>query len=176
MGVSADFTCRIRSRSLQTLNGAWLLSSCWTERTTCLCRRTSPPKTRSAMVSTDDVTLLLRPPTRRPRFVLQPVCLSVCPVWLRTQERHANHVWGLWGCWHSTVYTVIYLCGLDCISCIHCSCVNMINQSCLLCDNELFVYNAIKFLYKLFFSSIIPLLYCSLCYQSRWNKGFHKIS
>ena len=47
---------------------------------------------------------------------------------------YTNHVCGLWGCWHRTAYTVIYLHGLDHISCIHCGCVNMVNQSCLLCD------------------------------------------
>jgi len=32
------------------------------------------------------------------------------------------------------------------------------------------VFNVIKFLFKLFFSSIIPLL----CYHLWWNKGFHQ--
>jgi len=66
-----------------------------------------------------------------------------------------DHVWGLWGCWHRTVYTVIYLCGLDHIACIHrCFAVLICEPKLLavwLCDNQPFVFNVIKFLFKLFF-------------------------
>jgi len=40
-----------------------------------------------------------------------------------------------------------------------------------LCDNEPFVFNVIKFYLSCSFS-VIPLLYCLLCYHLWWNKGF----
>jgi len=58
----------------------------------------------------------------------------------------------------------------DCISCRHCYCVNMVNQSSLLCDNWAFVFNVIKFFYISCFSSLILLLYCLHCCATSYGE------